>query len=349
MKFDFYLNKGDFSGEQKKLADESFFEANQTYRIREHIYYRSIIYYLKTNTGFSKVIDGDYPRIILGIGDNIGKILSQINKLYDYYVTDDLLEEIAKYPYIANTLPNYKHCGFHDCVKKEYERFKTCHPEFIDYGSCSIGFDVENNCLIRGWFLVKSVKNLEQKKALTVMVNYADNLITEVSHFRINLNKLRKKGGNNSTSNSGFSPKVEKALLVGGIFLVRAAVKIAARSIGTDADINFDISSPDVDIPEFDFDVSNDTDYQNSFSDNNYYGDTNNISFMGKDTLPPNANADGFIPKGEVILNTTVSDIPNHFKQFVKGTHRYILYNGNYFQIDGGGTVTIGGIKYNKI
>ena len=343
MKYDFYLNKGDYSGSERKLVDESFFEANQTFKIRQTVKYRSIIYYLRINTGLSRVIDGDYPRIYLGMGDNVSNVIKQINSLFDYFEPRDVAKELMNYPYIAHSLPKFS--KFYIEPQESIEKYYCEHPNF----PTDINFIIEDSCIKRFTYFVKSVDQIDFQKEIPILVSYADNIIKELSHFKISINRLKKKQVKQSSLSMGLSPKLDKALLIGGYFVVKAAVKIAARSIGTDADINFDISSPDVDIPEFDFDVSNDTDYQNSFSDNNYYGDTNNISFMGKDTLPPNANADGFIPKGEVILNTTVSDIPNHFKQFVKGTHRYILYNGNYFQIDGGGTVTIGGIKYNKI
>ena len=73
------------------------------------------------------------------------------------------------------------------------------------------------------------------------------------------------------------------------------------------------------------------------------------ITSRGRATLPPNANADGYIPDGSVELTSTISDIPKTFKLYSKDNHAYVLYNGKYYQIDGSGTVTIGGIKYDKI
>lgn len=80
-----------------------------------------------------------------------------------------------------------------------------------------------------------------------------------------------------------------------------------------------------------------------------YHQGNNHPSFGGRDTLPTNANSDGYIPDGKQELTTTISDIHKTFKLYSKGGHKYVLYNGSYYQIDGSGTVTIGGVKYNKI
>lgn len=118
-----------------------------------------------------------------------------------------------------------------------------------------------------------------------------------------------------------------------------------------------DVNSSSIDYTDFssfdstseDFDISDDDD---SFLDeamNDYHHGTNHPSFGGHDTLPPNANSDGYIPDGKQELTTTISDIHKTFKLYSKGGHKYVLYNGSYYQIDGSGTVTIGGIKYDKI
>lgn len=75
----------------------------------------------------------------------------------------------------------------------------------------------------------------------------------------------------------------------------------------------------------------------------------NDISFCKHDTLPQDANSDGYIPSGHQELTSTVSDIPKTFELYSKGGHKYVLCSGKYYQIDGTGTVTIGGIRYDKI
>lgn len=79
------------------------------------------------------------------------------------------------------------------------------------------------------------------------------------------------------------------------------------------------------------------------------YGMNNdNLSFMGRDTLPPNANSDGYIPDGRIDLTSTIGDVPKTFKLYTKDGHSYVLDHGCYYKIDGPGTVTINGIRYDK-
>ena len=111
-------------------------------------------------------------------------------------------------------------------------------------------------------------------------------------------------------------------------------------------------------IDHHDFTLSHCDDYDSDNSDDEdtfvdevmseYQQKQNRVSF-GRDTLPSNANSDGYIPSGHQELTSTVSEIHKTFKLYSKGGHDYVLYNGEYYQIDGTGTVTIGGIKYDKI
>lgn len=108
-----------------------------------------------------------------------------------------------------------------------------------------------------------------------------------------------------------------------------------------------DFSSILPDDGEFDF--SNDDD---SFLDevmDEYHQKSNHMTFVGRDRLPSNANSDGYIPNGHKELTSTVSEIHKTFDLYSKDGHDYVLYNGKYYSIDGIGTVTIGGIKYDKI
>lgn len=82
---------------------------------------------------------------------------------------------------------------------------------------------------------------------------------------------------------------------------------------------------------------------------NEHHQKSNQVTFCGRDTLPPNANSDDYIPNGTQELTSTISDSTKTFKLYSKDGHDYVLYNGSYYRIDGPGTVTIGGIKYDKI
>ena len=74
-----------------------------------------------------------------------------------------------------------------------------------------------------------------------------------------------------------------------------------------------------------------------------------NLSFMGKDTLPPNANSDGYVPDGRIDLTSTIGDVSKSFKLYTKDGHSYVLDHGQYYKIDGPGTITINGIRYDKM
>ena len=70
------------------------------------------------------------------------------------------------------------------------------------------------------------------------------------------------------------------------------------------------------------------------------------VSFKG--VLPPDNNSDGYIPDGNVILERVESNNTDSFKVYNKDGGRYV-YEGKWIRIDGGGTVNIKGVKYNKI
>lgn len=73
----------------------------------------------------------------------------------------------------------------------------------------------------------------------------------------------------------------------------------------------------------------------------------NNLTFKGH--LPPNYDKDGYIPDGSVYLERTVSEDTDKFKVYVKDGGKYVHEGGKWIRIDGNGTVTIKGVKYDKI
>ena len=97
-----------------------------------------------------------------------------------------------------------------------------------------------------------------------------------------------------------------------------------------------------------DVNISDDNTFLDEVMDE-FHQEKTQSTFRGHDSLPPNANSDGYIPNGHQELTSTISEIHKTFKLYSKGGHEYVLYNGRYYQIDGTGTVTIGGIKYDKI
>lgn len=65
-----------------------------------------------------------------------------------------------------------------------------------------------------------------------------------------------------------------------------------------------------------------------------------------RDSLPHNANSDGFIPKGNITLTSVVGKTKTTFKLYVKRGSLYILYYGNYIKLSGRKTVNIGNVQY---
>lgn len=94
--------------------------------------------------------------------------------------------------------------------------------------------------------------------------------------------------------------------------------------------------------------TESDDDFVNEIM-NEHHQKTGHVTSRGHDTLPPNANSDGYIPNGSQKMTSTNSDTHETFKLYTKDGHDYVLYNGSYYRIDGSGTVTIGGVKYDKI
>jgi hypothetical protein len=188
--------------------------------------------------------------------------------------------------------------------------------------------------------------------------------------------------------NGVFAARAKKALATTAKYTIKAGAMILLGAIGAnidgpDIDINIpipnvdipdfdipdidipdintpnidvpDIDVPDIDVPDIDAAVDISTDLGSDFNipetDLNY--DTpdqgNEISFQGKDSLPPNANKDGFSPQGSIELERTISGSTDKFKLFTKDGKKFVLFNGNYIPISGSGTVNINNIKYDKI
>lgn len=71
------------------------------------------------------------------------------------------------------------------------------------------------------------------------------------------------------------------------------------------------------------------------------------VSFKGH--LPPDHNKDGYIPSGHIELERTTSEITDKFKVYDNNGGKYVHEGGKWIRIDGNGTVTIKGVKYDKV
>lgn len=75
--------------------------------------------------------------------------------------------------------------------------------------------------------------------------------------------------------------------------------------------------------------------------------DNDDISFRG--ALPPDHNRDGYIPDGKITLERTASGDKDTFKVYYKGGGQYVHEGGKWIRVDGTGTVSIKGVKYDKV
>lgn len=184
-----------------------------------------------------------------------------------------------------------------------------------------------------------------EEKAVDALISFAEKFVFEVNNFSFDPSPLKLRP---RQPESDMPKWVKSCMYVGA----RACVKLIGAEIDFVIQDSSDSGNLDFDLYDIDTDFSDSSplNYQDGINIESPIGDDcYNVMFCGKDDLPPNANSDGYIPKGDVCLNSTVSDIPKHFKLFVKDGHKFALFNGAYYRIDGSGTVTIGGIKYDKI
>ena len=154
-----------------------------------------------------------------------------------------------------------------------------------------------------------------------------------------------------------FAAKAKRGLATTIKYVIKATAMFALGAIGANADFgdfNIDIPIPNVDLPDLDFDIPDidipgidtpeidvpdinaDVDISTDVgsdinipeADLNY--DTpdqgNTLSFQGKDSLPPNANKDGYSPQGSIELERTISGSTDKFKLFTKDGKKFVLF-----------------------
>lgn len=197
----------------------------------------------------------------------------------------------------------------------------------------------------------RDLSDYKKKEIVSIMVGFADNVIQELSRKKIYTDCFVKKPVEYKQSTFSQLPEWLQSSIKIGARIGAKTIAAALRQNIDLPDIDFGGSNiPDIDAPtldfDFDFDVM-DGDIDFDFADG-YDGD--GLAFLGKtkDSLPPNANSDGYIPDGTIKLTRTVSDIVDTFKHYRKNGHDYVLYYGNYIRVDGYGTVSIGGVSYDK-
>lgn len=197
----------------------------------------------------------------------------------------------------------------------------------------------------------RDLSEYKKKEIVSVMVRFADKVIQELSRKEIYTDCFVKKPVEYKQSTFSQLPDwLQSTIKVGA----RIGVKTIAAALRQNVDlpdIDFGGSNiPDIDVPSLEFDFDGNFDFDVDGLDGGFDFDSDGIAFMGntKDSLPSNANSDGYIPDGSISLTRTISDTTDTFKHYKKDGHDFVLYYGNYIRVDGSGTVTIGGVKYDK-
>ena len=303
---------------------------DSTTEITKRINGRMITYY--KGHGF-RLFEPDSWCFCLYLTEKEAKVSQEISKLIFNFTDDSIRRTLRKFPTIT------KLCLDNDDLR------------LIDVG--------QNRPYL--WTHISGNSNyVSSQEAYCVqkLLNIVDNLEKECRNFQyspefLELTEWKKREieqeierRNNPQPHSAndTNSKVGRYLVIAGII----GLKCIAKSIGAELDIQIPSDAPDLpdipDVPDVDdsYGIGN-LDFADSNSLDGY-----NVPFMGRDTLPPNANSDGYIPDGSISLTRTISDITDSFKHFKKDGHDYILYYGNYIRVDGTGTVNIGGISYDK-
>jgi len=274
---------------------------------------------------------------------NIGPICGMLEKLREaiwHYYTD---ESVAKVFYNYPTLKEYLLKGGEykglSIMASDWGKSDLKDKDGLYYGKLSVyNLNYGNEMSLE----------VEEKQA-RILVEFADKIIYELSHLSFNPNDLVRKPHEAPKPTPEWIRNVQRVGIRVGAKMLSGFVGGAFGDFDV-PDVDYgNVSIPDVDWSTFDFSGGDSNFDFPSFDSDADFGD--GLAFYGKtkDSLPDNANSDGYIPDGSISLTTTISDITKSFKHYKKDGHDYVLYYGNYIRVDGIGTVTIGGVKYDKV
>jgi hypothetical protein len=165
-----------------------------------------------------------------------------------------------------------------------------------------------------------------------------DNLQIELEELKLDTSKLIRKEPIKFSSDVKIPKWLKYAVAVGGVILIKGAVKSFVNNADIDIEIpNFD---GDTDVATIDIEAGDINPSDNNDCDaNNGY----NVSFGA------NENADGFIPDGKISLERTISGSTDSFPHYTKDGHDYVKVGSSYIRVDSGQTVTINNITYDTV
>ena len=348
MKYEYYRNNKEYNRSFKKgkkiIQDGWLFYANKVTRVRSTWHKQNITYYIKTYIGIFNFFDGDCPRYSIYLGEDAGKMLNRLKKVFQLYQAGGIYKALVNYQYIAQTL-NYDNPQiWPECksIKKYYKRFRSTHGLMAKYN--------EEEYTLEFSLYDRSTSAAKTEKYVDYLIKHADGLMYDLSRFRIDFSKLKKLKREPSFMTAiGLPRPIQKVIVFGGVLLIKTTV----RSVGADLDFDFDIDDSGAEIPddnfvlddsEFYYGNSIDTDTSsldcdfddgNSFSPYVDYGDSNgyNVSFLGqKETLSSSGGGHN--------LKVTIEKEPGSSNLFcIKTQHGDVIHNvkgtENYIKIDG--------------
>lgn len=241
------------------------------------------------------------------VSDKIARFLEDLKKLLANYTTESCEKELKKFPNV----------------------WKFTKTRILDDNDWHIDGNTLRKQVYCGRDSFKSSKGIEIAKELSTEI---DGLFNELAYFKLSIDNLKKIKPIIDLNEVGIPSWVKTAACVGGIVLIKVAIK----SIGQDIDI--DIPGCDDGDNDIDFDAS-DNYGNNSYLTNDGY----NVSFGSSD------NSDGYIHQGNISLERTISGITDSFPHYTKDGADFVKIGNSYIRIDSGTTVTIKNVKYDCI
>lgn len=204
---------------------------------RTQIGNRYINYYVKRNTGLSKMLS-DETSLFIFLNEKVSNLIRIINS--NLFELDDMFNVIKQYKYLLDCSAL---SGVASLKIDNYESVRDLSQDY-SFGEHSFfwgGTNIEGRIAIKiNYFEFASENRI--LKDLKTLIKYADNVTKDALQIKIDFSKLKRRETEDGLIES-LPPYLQKMVMYGGVFLLKAAV----RSIGADIDANVDI---DVDIPD---------------------------------------------------------------------------------------------------
>lgn len=266
MKYEYYRSaiddKNFVKGSERVVPEILDLVSYKRKRVRSTWNKQPITYYVANLVGLDRMLYGECPEVYVYIGENAGKTLQKIEALLSIYEEFGVLKALRNYQFISHTIGySSDSAGKYNSLRNIYKRFESQHHHLCEYD--------KEEFLLKSSSNNKKTNENEIRKHVDRLIKHADGLIDELCFLRIDLSKLRKKKIEKKVreesllSALGLPPIVQKAIMFGGVLVVKTAARAIGSNIDVNCDFDFDIVDSGADIPDFDFD--NDT--QNSFAD----------------------------------------------------------------------------------